>query len=410
MNSALSGARKSLLLTSPFFSALLLQVKMEENTSLDSIAATSSSTIYINPDRLGDLSKKQIKFVLIHELMHILLLHTTRCGGRDLQLWNIACDYVVNLQIQNYAEANRDVIELVPDILLDKRFAGMTAEKVYDLLLSDGNQKGGSKESPKSKKPPSSNQQGNSSDGDQENNNDESDGGQKNGPSKKPSFDQIITSEMSGDDEKLAEAKIQQMATRAAIAARQVGTEEGIASQFLDNELPPKLDWKELLRQFISQKVKSDYSWSRGNRRFISTGLYLPSLHTDGCGEFAVCVDTSGSISGPELDAFAAEINGIFEDANPAKIYVIYCDNKVQRVDTFERGDTLTLEAVGGGGTSFVPPFTWLSKRNIKIDALIYLTDGYGKYPDAQDFPVLWVINNRDQEPPFGEHIILDLY
>lgn len=397
MNSALSGARKSLLLTSPFFSALLLQVQMEENTSLDCIAAASSSTIYINPDRLGDLSKKQIKFVLIHELMHIILLHTTRCGGRDLQLWNIACDYVVNLQIQNYAEANRDVIELAPDILLDKRYAGMTAEKVYDLLLSDGNQKGSSKES------------SNSSDGDQDNN-----GGQKNGPSKKPSknqsFDQIIPSEMSGDDEKLAEAKIQQMATRAAITARQVGTEEGIASQFLDNELPPKLDWKELLRQFISQKAKSDYSWSRGNRRFISMGLYLPSLHTDGCGEFAVCVDTSGSISGPELDAFAAEINGIFEDANPAKIYVIYCDNKVQRVDTFERGDALVLEAVGGGGTSFVPPFKWLSKRSIKVDALIYLTDGYGDYPEVQDFPVLWVINNRDQEPPFGEHIVLDLY
>ena len=410
MNLALSGARKSLLLTSPFFSALLLQVKMEEDTSLDCIAAASSNAIYINPDKLGDLSKKQIKFVLIHELMHIILLHTTRCGGRDPQLWNVACDYVVNLQIQNYAEANRDVIELIPDILLDKRYADMTAEKVYDLLLndpkyqqglgSDGNQKGSSKE----------NQQGNSSDGDQENNN----GGQKNGPSKKPSknqsFDQIISSEMSGDDEKLAEAKIQQMATRAAITARQVGTEEGIASQFLDNELPPKLDWKELLRQFISQKAKSDYSWSRGNRRFISMGLYLPALHTDGCGEFAVCVDTSGSISGPELDAFAAEINGIFEDANPAKIYVIYCDNKVQRVDTFERGDTLTLEAVGGGGTSFIPPFTWLSKRNIKVDALIYLTDGYGDYPDVQDFPVLWVINNRDQEPPFGEHIILDLY
>lgn len=82
----------------------------------------------------------------------------------------------------------------------------------------------------------------------------------------------------------------------------------------------------------------------------------------------------------------------------------------MQRVDTFEHGDTLTLEAVGGGGTSFVPPFTWLHKRNIKIDALIYLTDGYGDYPEVQDFPVLWVINNRDQEPPFGEHIILDLY
>jgi len=43
-------------------------------------------------------------------------------------------------------------------------------------------------------------------------------------------------------------------------------------------------------------------------------------------------------------------------------------------------------------------------------DAVIYLTDGYATFPDqAPNYPVLWAITNHDIQPPWGEHLILEI-
>ena len=52
-----------------------------------------------------------------------------------------------------------------------------------------------------------------------------------------------------------------------------------------------------------------------------------------------------------------------------------------------------TIEYSGGGGTSFDPPFEYIEKENIQIDAAVYMTDGYGPCTvDQPDYPVLWLI------------------
>jgi predicted metal-dependent peptidase len=66
----------------------------------------------------------------------------------------------------------------------------------------------------------------------------------------------------------------------------------------------------------------------------------------------------------------------------------------------------------GGGGTSFVPFFDWLNKHQPTNTPphgerlTIYLTDGYGDFPEQPDYPVLWVVTDdgRDaDEFPFGK-------
>ena len=37
-----------------------------------------------------------------------------------------------------------------------------------------------------------------------------------------------------------------------------------------------RLDWRALLRRFLADSAKNDYSWSAPNHRFIDSGLYLP--------------------------------------------------------------------------------------------------------------------------------------
>jgi len=71
--------------------------------------------------------------------------------------------------------------------------------------------------------------------------------------------------------------------------------------------------------------------WTPPNRRYIASGLYLPSVEHHGLGEIVIAVDTSGSIGKIELEQFAGEISAISEEAQPEAIHVVYCDAGVRR-------------------------------------------------------------------------------
>lgn len=98
------------------------------------VAAVSAQMqeIYINPR--CQLGYEEWKFVLAHEFLHAALRHDLRCEGRDPELWNVACDLVVNSWL---IEMN---IGLMPEFgLFDARFQGMSVEAVYDLIYEEGN-------------------------------------------------------------------------------------------------------------------------------------------------------------------------------------------------------------------------------------------------------------------------------
>lgn len=87
--------------------------------------------IYINPT--ANFTTEEWKFVLAHEYLHAGLQHHNRCNGREHYLWNVACDYVINgwlVELQ---------IGVMPDegLLYDEELKGLSAESIYDLLLSN---------------------------------------------------------------------------------------------------------------------------------------------------------------------------------------------------------------------------------------------------------------------------------
>ena len=98
-----------------------------------SIAAVSDYTkeIYINP--AAGLSESECRFVIAHELLHVALRHTARCRGRDPQLWNVACDYVINEWL---VEMRIGSIPRV-GLLLDPELKGLSAEAIYDRIVCD---------------------------------------------------------------------------------------------------------------------------------------------------------------------------------------------------------------------------------------------------------------------------------
>ena len=98
-----------------------------------SIAAVDSHAkeIFMNP-RAG-LDLLESRFVIAHELLHVGLRHDVRCQGRDVDLWNIACDYVINAWL---VEMN---IGKLPQIglLYDPQFKDESAETIYDKIVTD---------------------------------------------------------------------------------------------------------------------------------------------------------------------------------------------------------------------------------------------------------------------------------
>ena len=96
-----------------------------------SIAAidVDAGEIYVNP--AAGLKPEELKFVLAHEYLHAGLGHAGRRTGRDHELWNVACDFVIN----GWLTEMKIGTQPQNGILYDESLAGMSAEEIYDELV-----------------------------------------------------------------------------------------------------------------------------------------------------------------------------------------------------------------------------------------------------------------------------------
>src|SRR6201998_1264875 len=123
----LKKARTALLLDHPFFGTLLFRLGAKPLRSIKTMA-TDGVSLFYNPDFWGTLTRTELQGTLAHEVMHPALQHHTRRGGRDRKRWNMACDYAINPLL---LEAG---LTLPKDVLVDHRFRGMSAERIYNLI------------------------------------------------------------------------------------------------------------------------------------------------------------------------------------------------------------------------------------------------------------------------------------
>ena len=172
------------------------------------------------------------------------------------------------------------------------------------------------------------------------------------------------------------------------------------------------VDWRTLLRRYMTDASKSDYSWSLPNRRFIDSGLYLPSIRSEGIDTIAVIVDTSGSLPARTLAEFWAEVREVTAELQPERVILLQVDAAVQDTAEYAASDLPDEIAIRGrGGTDFRPGFAWLEEHDIRPGVCLYLTDMLcSSYPEtAPPFDVIWC--NWSAPPgdwnrePWGERI-----
>ena len=413
----LTRGRVQLILKQPFFGTLSLRLKLIPGT-LPTMATDGSRIVY-NPAFVDELKPAELEGTLAHEVLHCALGHQCRRGQRDPELWNEAADFAINpILIGNG-------FVLPAGALIEPVFANLSAEEIYARLLRRRSEENGGTK-PK--------QQQTNADGETATGPQGTDGtvpsNTKPDVSPQPVPDQCgrTTGEVVGQtlirpggfgevwdatDEhgqtaSLAEKRRQEhewgiAAEQALRSAKAWGHEPVGVERPLSESRQSQQDWRAILRDFVVATTPSDYRWTPPNRRYIASGLYLPSVERQGVGEIVIAVDTSGSIGKLELEQFAGEISAISEEAQPEAIHVVYCDAAVQCAQQFGPSEPVRLEPRGGGGTDFRPAFEWVGENNIAPVCFIYLTDlCCHSYPEAPEYPVLWVTDSR-RTAPFGE-------
>jgi predicted metal-dependent peptidase len=383
-------ARTSLILDHPFFGSLLFRLKGQECRSVPTMA-TDGVSLFYNPDFVETLNAATLAGTLAHEVMHPALHHHVRRSGRDPKRWNVACDFAINPLLVDAG------LSLPDGVLIDNRFRGMSAEQIYNLLESESESEQDSSKEGVDDEP-----------GGEDSKDEASSGGDSNEPSAPATeggIGQVLDAPLPDEENptiKEQEREWDVAVNQATTVARQAGKVPAGLNRTLEGAAEASVDWREMLRRLWSDTIPADYSWMRPNRRHVWAGLYLPGLICEGVGEIAIAVDCSGSVNGRQLRLFEAEVRSILEGRRPQRVHVLYFDSEVQKAETYEAGQPVHLNPVGGGGTEFSPCFDWLDEHGILPQTLVFLTDLYGSFPpSAPAYPVLWA-STGSQKAPFG--------
>ena len=377
------------MLDHPFFGSLLFRLKGRESRSIETMA-TDGTSLFYNPDFVDTLTAATLCGVLAHEVLHPGLQHHLRRSGRDPKRWNEACDYAINPILLDAG------LHLPDGGLIDNRFRGMSAEQIYNQLQTDAEQSRGN----------SGGTQETARDGSASPKGIPSDSGEPLAPVTEGGFGQVLDAAVADEGMLTADEQAREWnvaINQAVTLAKQAGKVPAGLQRSIDEAAEAGVDWRELLRRAWSETATADYSWMRPNRRHIWTGLYLPGVVREGVGEVAIAVDCSGSVSSRQLCLFEAEVRSILESQRPERVYVLYFDATVNKVETFEAGQRVALSPVGGGGTEFGPCFEWLDEHGVRPQTLVFLTDLYGAFPHSGPaYPVLWA-STGGRRAPFGQ-------
>ena len=323
------------------------------------------------------LNDAELRFLVLHEVYHKLFRHLTtwrHLYNQDAHLANVACDHVINIKI---VDDNKDHFASMTGALesgcYDRKYVGMDTAQVYNLLREDQ----------------------------------EGDGGGQGSEPLPEGFDKHDwdgASEMDAEEIRELAREIDEAVRQGALVAGKMGSGGDLG---LEELLQPQVNWREALREFIQTTCAgSDYStYSKPNRRYLSSGIYMPSGISEQVGELVLAIDTSGSIGKKELAAFLSEVKEICDTVHPDGVRLLYWDTKVcrdEKYDTHELDNIVnSTKPDGGGGTDVECVTDYIRDNNINAQAAIVLTDGhlYGGW-GQWSMPVLWCIMDNDHAKP----------
>jgi len=370
----------------PYLAMPLSQVALIKKPGLGTMAVSAKWQVFYDPETVAKWGVDGSAAVLCHEIWHLIRRHAARRGDRDPRLWNIACDIAINDDRGLRAALPEGGVTWHQFHHMGVR-EDMLEEDIYDRLAA-------------AMPPPD--------DGGDEGEGDGDEGREGHGHGRpikdrygNPQGDEVgkgqcgsgaggVPAPCEGDDDPVgcgghapSEYEAEGMSRAVAEAVRSCGSAPGNVRRWADAVMaPPKVDWRRVLRTTLTRQVRmtrgaTDYTY---NRPRTVMGIITPRLMRPTC-PVAIVLDTSGSVSGPLLDAALTEVDGIIKGlALPCT--VLACDAQIhggaQRVSSARE-----VRALGGGGTDMGVGIRAADALTPRHGAIVVLTDGYTPWPSA---------------------------
>lgn len=371
-----------------FFGLLLMHITFSVDENIKT-AATDGERIIFSPEFIDTLSDNELDFVMMHEILHIALQHCMREGDFNKELYNMACDIVVNSNIllENHMDKSSitlkqygESIHIAPNGEEGYKY---TAEQVYGMLTKN--------------------------------------------------VKDIYTNNMRNDEEtcqwddhsywgscednallkdiwtKYLEDAAQSISFRE--QSKSYGMLPEFAKRILNSCKKAQTDWRTILNEFIQSEV-CDYSFFPPDKRFSESEFFLPDFNEreEKAENILFMIDTSGSMTDNMVTAAYSEVLGAIEQFNGRLSgWLGFFDCEVKGVRSFsDSKEAKKILPSGGGGTNFNTIFEYVNKYmyDKTLTSIIILTDGNAPFPDeniTQGVPVLWLLNNFEVEPTWGK-------
>lgn len=431
-------SRMRILCSNGFYGLLLMHMDFALDAKCET-ACTDGRKIYFGPAFLDELSDGELDFVMMHEILHCALQHCSRDGERDHEVFNVACDIVVNSNI--LASNNNDLKSItlrkygvsIHQTPKGEEGVNYTAEQVYEMFPVRGLRKGsgqgmsgglGSSDGrlgnggPSGKGGSGKGQSGKGAAGKGSSGNGYGRGNGSGNGSGIPSggtWDDHSRWKDADEDETLREEWSKRLLDAGeAISIRDPSNTRGMipvcANRILKELRRPQTDWRTVLNDFVQEEI-SDYSFTPPDRRFDDGPFFLPDYNEkeDLVKDILFMIDTSASMPDSAITAAYSEIKGAIDQFNgKLQGWLGFFDAVVVEPEPFSNEEEFkVIRPKGGGGTRFDIIFKYVTERMDPLPAsIIIMTDGYAPFPKekaADGIPVLWLLVNDEVDPPWGK-------
>lgn len=378
-------ARIWFTLVHPFYGSLLQTLTLKVDNSCPT-AYTDGDCIAFSDKFAAELTDEEFKFVVAHEVMHCVYMHVFRYKNMkdnpevNMPHYNVAADYRINWDLK------KDGIGTMPKDCLykDKYDQEWTTMQIYKDVedQSQAQQRNG----------------GRGKGGDFESG---------SGSGQQTLDDHDMWEKVEGD----LDQKAQEMTSRIVDAyqtAKQAGKVPSGMDRLVGDLVEHKVPWEDLIFATVASHKRANKSWRRLNKRMQHKGINIQGQGKAKMMNFAFAMDTSGSVSDDDLRLALSEVYGAMQQLDAFTLHVMNFDTEIQNYKVYKEGDDFDFKPNGCGGTDLSCISDYIEEREIKIEHLFVMTDGYTcNWNAAGDYETTFIMTT-DVVAPHGETIHYD--
>lgn len=406
----LSLVRSELYLEFRYLDIALSAFHWTADDSIDTFG-TDGEHLYYSIDQLLRVFPKNPKFLdrlYLHSVLHCIYAHLWIAGGREPQLWGLACDIMVEYTIDHFQAActKRVLSGLRQDVYkrIQANGTGVSAAIIYQLLQEWQEE-------------PAPLQQEFYTDT------------HKYWPAEKQAAASSV----------MLQKHWEQIARQTQMQMEQRGREQTEGQELLEQEIRAgrsRRSYRAFLRKFAvfreelhSDPDEFDLNYYSYGLRFYGNMPLIEAVESQEMlkiRDFVIVIDTSYSTSGDLVRAFLRETLDILMETEyffqGSRIHIIQCDDQVhsdQVVTTSKQLEQVlqSFRLLGGGGTDFRPAFRYINQlveegQLPQLKGILYFTDGQGIYPakrpDYQTAFLFMADYDETQVPPWAMRLRLE--